>query len=179
MRFHDGHELTSADVVYTFRSLLDPEFVSPRKGGYRELKSVDAADRYTVVFTLNEPFASFPDQPRDADRAGRRRRVASRASRSAPVRTGSSATPSTTASSCRRFDDYYDGRPRNDGLVLKVVPDDIMRGLELRKGTMDIVVNDLAPDIVYQLEERRRLQNGGSARRRLPVPRPQPARSRS
>jgi hypothetical protein len=25
-----------------------------------------------------------------------------------------------------------------------------MRGLELRKGTMDIVVNDLAPDIVYR-----------------------------
>ena len=35
--------------------------------------------------------------------------------------------------------------------MLRIVPDDIMRGLELRKGTMDIVVNDLAPDIVHQL----------------------------
>ena len=32
VRFHDGHELTSADVVYTFGSFLDPAFVSPRKG---------------------------------------------------------------------------------------------------------------------------------------------------
>ena len=32
VRFHDGHELTSADVVYTFKSLLDPSFISPRKG---------------------------------------------------------------------------------------------------------------------------------------------------
>ena len=30
------------------------------------------------------------------------------------------------------FDQPYAGRPRNDGLVLKVVPDDTMRGLELR-----------------------------------------------
>ncbi len=31
VRFHDGHELTAADVVYTFRSLLAPGFVSPLK----------------------------------------------------------------------------------------------------------------------------------------------------
>ena len=42
------------------------------------------------------------------------------------------------------FDDYYGGRPANDGLILRFVPDDIMRGLELRKGTMDLVINDIA-----------------------------------
>src|SRR5713101_5005967 len=52
VRFHDGHELTSADVVYTFRSLLEPTFVTPYKGAFRLLKSIDARDRYTVVFTL-------------------------------------------------------------------------------------------------------------------------------
>jgi len=57
-----------------------------------------------------------------------------------------------------RFDGYFGGRPKNAGLVLKVVPDDIMRGLELRKGTMDVVVNDLAPDIVYQLAQDAHLQ---------------------
>ena len=29
------------------------------------------------------------------------------------------------------FDDYFDGKPNNAGIVLKVVPDDTMRGLEL------------------------------------------------
>ncbi len=33
-----------------------------------------------------------------------------------------------------------------------------MRGLELRKGTVDIVLNDVAPDIVYQLEKDPHLQ---------------------
>ena len=45
VKFHDGHELTSADVVYTFRSLLDPKFISPRKGAYQAVKSIDAQDR--------------------------------------------------------------------------------------------------------------------------------------
>jgi peptide/nickel transport system substrate-binding protein len=55
------------------------------------------------------------------------------------------------------FHRYFDGRPKNDGVVLKVVPDDTMRGLELRKGTVDLVVNDLSPDIIWQLREEGRL----------------------
>ena len=60
VRFHDGHELTSADVVFTFSSLFDPAFVTPYRGALRMLKSIDARDRYTVVFRLKEPFGSFP-----------------------------------------------------------------------------------------------------------------------
>jgi len=157
VRFQDGHELTSADVVYTFRSFLDPDFVSPRKGGYRELKSVDATDRYTVAFTLNQPFTSFPINlvmPIVPDGAG-----VSLADH--PVGTGPYRFVRYLADDrveLSRYDDYFDGRPKNDGLVLKVIPDDIMRGLELQKGTTDIVVNDLTPDIAHQLEGDVRLQ---------------------
>jgi len=56
VRFHDGRELTADDVVYTYGFMLDPTFVSAKKGAYRELKSVAAADRYTVVFRLSAPF---------------------------------------------------------------------------------------------------------------------------
>src|SRR5687767_15958519 len=31
VRFHDGHELTADDVVYTFGSFIDPAFFSTRK----------------------------------------------------------------------------------------------------------------------------------------------------
>lgn len=41
--FHNGRELTSEDVVYTFRSFLDPAFKG-RSGAYRVL-----ADRKSVV----------------------------------------------------------------------------------------------------------------------------------
>jgi peptide/nickel transport system substrate-binding protein len=56
------------------------------------------------------------------------------------------------------FDQYYRGRPRNDGVMLKVIPDDTMRGLELRNGSVDLIVNDLSPDIVWQLQEEGRVQ---------------------
>src|SRR5262245_45582849 len=57
--FHNGRELTADDVVYTFRSFLDPTFRG-RSGAYRLLASVTPRDRYTVEFKLKEPFASFP-----------------------------------------------------------------------------------------------------------------------
>lgn len=151
VRFHDGRELTSADVVYTFRSLIDPDFRG-RTGAYRLLAAVDPLDAYTVRFTLKEPFASFPINlvmgiVQDGS-GGRNSRQ--------PVGTG----PYTLAgflpddrTVLEPFADHYKGAPRNEGLVLKVVPDDTMRGLELRKGTVDLVVNDIAPDIVAQLRE--------------------------
>src|SRR5688500_18072069 len=51
VRFHDGHELTADDVVYTFGSFIDPAFTSPRKGAYRMLDRVAAVDPYTVRFS--------------------------------------------------------------------------------------------------------------------------------
>ena len=158
VKFHDGHELTSADVRYTFRSLLAPGFISPLKGAYRMVRSVDARDRYTVVFNLNEPFATFPGNlvvpPIAPDGAGP-------SFRDHPIGTGPYKFVSHAVDDrleLAAFDDYYGGRPRNDGLVFRFVPDDIMRGLELRKGTMDLVVNDIAPDIVHQLERQPSLQ---------------------
>lgn len=157
VRFHDGHELTSADVVYTFRSFLDPDFVSGRKGGYRELHSVDAADRYTVVFTLDKPFTSFPiNLVMPIVPAGATTALSAQPVGTGPYRFVRYAVDDRIE--LEPFNEYFGGRPRNDGLVLKVVPDDIMRGLELRKGTTDLVINDLTPDIAYQLEKSDRLQ---------------------
>ena len=59
MRFHDGHELTSDDVVYTFKSILDPKSSSPLRGAFRLVESVTAVDPYTVEFVLKEPSGSF------------------------------------------------------------------------------------------------------------------------
>jgi peptide/nickel transport system substrate-binding protein len=51
------------------------------------------------------------------------------------------------------FEGYWDGLPQNAGVVLRIVPDETMRGLELRKGTADVVVNDVSPDVAYQLQK--------------------------
>jgi peptide/nickel transport system substrate-binding protein len=155
--FHDGRPFSAEDVVYTFSSLIDPDFLSARKGAYRMLERVEAVDARTVRFTLKEPFGSFPINlvlpivPAGAGDSLRARPVGT-----GPYRFVSYAVDDRLE--LARFDAYWQGPAQNAGVVLKVVPDDIMRGLELRKGTVDLVVNDLAPDIVFQLAEQDRLQ---------------------
>lgn len=157
VRFHDGHELTSADVVHTFRSLLDPSFVSARKGAYSLVRAVDALDPWTVRFTLSQPFGSFPIQlvlpivPAGAGPELRDR----------PVGTGPYSFVQYSVDNALElaaFEDYFGGAPLNSGVTLKIVPDEIMRGLELRKGSIDLVVNDLSPDTVEQLRGDHRMQ---------------------
>jgi peptide/nickel transport system substrate-binding protein len=152
VKFHDGHELTSKDVVYTFGSFLDPDFVSAKKAAYQMLDSVEALDRYTVQFKLKEPFGSFPSQlvlhvvP---DGAGD-------SLRTFPIGTGPYRFVRYVLDEqveLTAYEGYWDGLPQNAGVVLRIVPDETMRGLELRKGTADLTVNDVSPDIAYQLQK--------------------------
>jgi peptide/nickel transport system substrate-binding protein len=157
VRFHNGQELTAKDAVYTFNSFLDPNFISPKKGAYRVVTSVTADDDYTVRFRLKEPFGSFPIQlVMPVVPAGEGDSL-----RTFPIGTGPYRFVRYDVDDrvvLSAFEGYFDGLPANPGLVIKIVPDETMRGLELRKGTVDVVVNDLAPDIVHQLQEEGRLR---------------------
>ena len=158
VRFHDGHELTAADVLHTFNTILDPASRSPHRGAFRGLQSVEARDPFTVVFTLSEPFASFPTNlviPQIIP-AGAGPDIASHPVGTGPYRFVRHLPDDRVELAA--FEDYWAGRPANEGLVLRVVPDEVMRGLELRKGTIDVVVNDVSPDILYQLRRDEHLQ---------------------
>jgi peptide/nickel transport system substrate-binding protein len=158
VRFHDGRMLTAADVAYTFRAVIDPAFVSPFKGAYSVLESVTAPDDYTAVFRLREPFAAFPIQLVQPPivPAGSGDSLRAHPIGSGPYRFLEYSSDDRIRLAA--FDDYFGGRPANRGLVLKVVPDDTMLGLELRRGSVDLVVNDLMPDIAHQLERDAALQ---------------------
>jgi peptide/nickel transport system substrate-binding protein len=154
--FHNGRELTSDDVVYTFRSFLDPAFKG-RSGAYRVLAGVNPIDRYAVEFKLKNPLGSFPiNLVMGIVQAG-----SGAANTRTPIGTGPYRLTEFVADdhvAVEAFDRHYRGRPRNDGVILKVIPDDTMRGLELRNGSVDLIVNDLSPDIVWQLQEEGRVQ---------------------
>jgi peptide/nickel transport system substrate-binding protein len=151
VRFHDGRMLTADDVVFTFRRFLDPGFVSVRKGAYRDLAAVEADGPRRVTFHLKRPSASFPINlvmgivPTGTGPAQARQ----------PVGSGPYKIQEFVADdhvTLGAFDGYYQGAPKNRGLIFKVVPDDTMRGLELRNRSVDLIVNDLAPDLVHGLE---------------------------
>jgi peptide/nickel transport system substrate-binding protein len=157
VRFHDGREMTAEDVAFTFRRFLNPAFVSGRKGAYRALQAVDVTGLYTVVFRLRAPSASFP---------------INLVMGIVPAGTGGEAARAPVGSGPYRLQEfipddhvtlaphtsYYRGAPKNAGLIFRVVPDETMRGLELRRGSVDLVVNDLAPDVVHELRREGRLE---------------------
>ncbi|MCX6746502.1 MAG: ABC transporter substrate-binding protein [Candidatus Parcubacteria bacterium] len=57
-KWHDGDNLTAADVVFTIKSIQDPDFKSPLERTFAGVK-IEMTDEYTVKFTLNEPYAAF------------------------------------------------------------------------------------------------------------------------
>jgi peptide/nickel transport system substrate-binding protein len=155
VKFHDGHELTARDVAYTYRAYLDPAFVSPYKGAFTQLQAVETPDPYTVVFKLREPFGAFPMQlvAPPVMPEGANGRMSDHPVGTGPYRFVRYAVDDQVVVAA--FDEYYEGPPANRGIVIKVVPDDTMRGLELRKKSVDLIVNDMSPDMVHGLEERR------------------------
>lgn len=149
VRFHDGRELTAEDVAWTFRTLIDGSVATTKKGAFTQLERVEAIDPLTVDFHLSEPFGSFlteltPFQgivPSGTTPEEMNRR---------PVGTGPfrfvRRTPEEVV--LERNPDYWAGAPYLEGVVLKEVPDATVRVLELMKGSVQLVVNDLPPDII-------------------------------
>ena len=157
VRFQDGHPLTSADVKSTFEFMMNPANKSPKRGAFRLVTSIEAPDPANVIFHLKEPYASFTINlirpttgivPENAGPDFSRRPIGS-----GPFRFVSQAQDDEVI--VERNPDYFNSS-RTDSestaplgqIRFRVVPDAIVRALELRKGSADIEVSSLTPDII-------------------------------
>lgn len=59
LKWHDGRPLTSADVLFTYQIIQNPDARSPLFGSFQGI-TVGAPDKQTVTFALPGPLASFP-----------------------------------------------------------------------------------------------------------------------
>jgi peptide/nickel transport system substrate-binding protein len=61
VKFHDGSELTSADVKASWDRIVLPSegVISQRRSNYQMIKGIEAPDRSTVVFRLHHPSPAF------------------------------------------------------------------------------------------------------------------------
>lgn len=56
--FHNGEQMTSADVLFTIKKIQDPNTKSPKETAWKGV-TVTAVDDYTVEFKLKQRFADF------------------------------------------------------------------------------------------------------------------------
>lgn len=59
IKFHDGKELTSRDVKFSFDRLRDPDVGAATVGMYSNILDITTPDDYTVVFTLENANPDF------------------------------------------------------------------------------------------------------------------------
>ena len=157
VKWHDGEEFTAADVVFTFTSIADPQYV-PAGGvrvdyvnqlvGYEEyvageadtLAGVEAISDYEVKFTFKEPsitalqYTSFPIIPAHVfEGVAVADMPAHPASRNAGEVIGTGPFKLAQMQEGEQYvlernEDYWQGAPYLDRVVWKVVNQDVMLG---------------------------------------------------
>ncbi len=159
VKFHDGRAFTSADVKYTFDTILAGPLKTPKRGSLKTVASVEAPDPFTVVFHLREPYASLL-WTLSAPGIGIVPNGSGADFSQHPIGTGPFTFVSYTVDEeldLERNDDYFGGAPKFRNLHMRIVTDALVRALELRKGTGDATINSLTPDMVVTLAKEKGL----------------------
>jgi peptide/nickel transport system substrate-binding protein len=159
VKFHDGRPLTSADVKFTLDTVISGPLKTPKRQTYKLVTSVETPDDDTVVIHLSEPYASLLWNlsapgigivPR-----GSGAQMAQHPIGTGPFRFVSAATDEEIV--LERNGDYFGVAPKISRLRMRIVPDVTVRALELRKGSADVTINSLTPDMVVTLAKERGL----------------------
>src|SRR6202451_4240051 len=148
--FHDGRPLTSRDVKWTVDSLLQGKVRSVKTAVYRFVDRIDAPDDFTVVFHMKEadtpllwnlsdgvmgivPYGSGDEMTRHPIGSGPFTFVSAETDKDVIV---------------ERNDNYWGQKPKLARVRFAVVPEATTEALELRKGSGDVGINSLTPDMV-------------------------------
>ncbi len=146
LRFSNGRPLTAKDAAFTLESIRTGQVASYRKGDLERLAGVQALSGDLLEIRLNKPFAPVL-LTLDVG----------------IVPEGTEAKPVDPPPGCGPYrlkervpgqwllfeaNPFAEPGPRCATLALKIIPDPVVRALELKRGSVDLVANDLPPDSV-------------------------------
>lgn len=144
VKFHHGRTLDSGDVVATIKRILDPATGSRARANLSMVEKVEAVDPLTVRFTLNIPYAGFPDIFGE-----RQLRIVAKDQidtlSTKPVGTGPfkfvSWSPGDRLELVKNPDYFEKGLPKLDGVTMRIIPEAAARLAAIESGEVDILWN--------------------------------------
>lgn len=155
VKWQDGQKFTADDVVYTFTSLLNPDFKAPYRTLYTPIAKVEAVDQYTVKFTLADAYApmlAYMDIGIVPKHIGEKNDGSLATS---PVGTGAYKFVSWAKNSKIELEankGYWGGAPKIQKIELNIIPDNTNRVNALQAGDVDIIQSPLSPQDLPRLK---------------------------
>jgi peptide/nickel transport system substrate-binding protein len=161
--FHNGDELRSDDIVYTFQRLWDPATASPRArmGNMANAESVEAVDQYTVRFKSKLPFGPPDEASLGFHLQGQE--ILHKATYEALTLDEARTHPVMGVGPFKfvewlpeqrvvmeAFEDYWQGAPGVERIIWRTIPEESTRVAELLAGSIDMI-HPVTPDFVPQL----------------------------
>ncbi|MBI5204776.1 MAG: peptide-binding protein [Nitrospirae bacterium] len=143
--WHDGVEFTADDVIFTYETIINPKVPTPYSSIYGPVDKVDAVDKYTVKVIYKEPFAPALESwgmgiiskhildGKDISAEYYNRN---------PIGTGPYKLKEWVTGQkivLEAFDNYFEGRPKIDRYITRVIPDNATMFLELKFGGIDVM----------------------------------------
>jgi peptide/nickel transport system substrate-binding protein len=149
IRFADGRPVRADDVRATYEAIADAAFGSPRRATLASLSRIEVPDPLTVVMRLAAPDAAFLDATGLAIVPADQARLSAVPMGAGPyrlveARRGDHLTLAPNAH-------WPDGGPHIASLVLRIVPDAVIRVLELERGGVGLLQETLEPELLDRL----------------------------
>ncbi len=145
VKWHDGHEFTSRDVLYTYRVTIDPKTPTAYADAFKQVKGAEAPDPYTFRVTYAKPFApaleSWGMGIMPAHLLEGKEITKSELARQ-PVGTGPYIFKEWVAGQKITIEanpDYYEGRPYIGRYIYRIIPDNSTMYMELKAGGIDMM----------------------------------------
>lgn len=147
VKFHNGRDLTSADVKYTYERILDPATASIAKSFFDPIDTIATPDAQTVAITLKAPYTPFLVNTA-ASWAGivAKEVVEANGGDLNKVDAGSGPfalgewTPDTRTILVRNQQYYIPNQPAVDRVIYQIMPDESARIAALRTGNIQLTV---------------------------------------
>lgn len=156
--FHDGTEMTAADVAYTLNYYRDAANATAIVGDFINVASVEATDDYTVVVGMSAVNAAslvtWAETP--VVQSVYHAEVGEDTYRTQPIGTGAFKIVSWVPADhveLEAFDDHFQGRANIDGIRQEVVPDPSVRAIAMETGDSDAVLWPLLVEDSLRLAE--------------------------